>query len=87
MLKNGYACPCCGCLTLLEKPPGSHEICSVCGWEDDNVQYDDRNYEGGANDVSLNQAIENYKNFGAHDKKFLKYARMPRPDEIYVEKK
>lgn len=29
-----YPCPCCGYL-VFDEPPGSYDICSVCGWEDD----------------------------------------------------
>ena len=79
---KGYACPCCGYLTLSEKPPGTFEICPVCRWEDDNVQFDDPNFAGGANDMSLNQARENYKNFGAKSKKALERVRKPWPDEF-----
>jgi hypothetical protein len=32
-----YPCPACGFLMFTE-PPGSYEICSICGWEDDHVQ-------------------------------------------------
>mgnify|MGYP002474281909 CR=1 FL=1 len=53
-----YACPCCGELTLYEKPPGTYEICSMCGWEDDEIQFNDPFYEGGANRLSLYQARE-----------------------------
>jgi hypothetical protein len=31
-----YPCPCCGHLVYIE-PPGSHDICKVCFWEDDIV--------------------------------------------------
>ena len=51
-----YKCPCCENLTLSEEPPGTFEICSLCGWEDDEVQFIDPDYEGGANKLSLNQA-------------------------------
>lgn len=51
-----YTCPCCGYLTLDEKPPGTYDICSICFWEDDDVQYNDPNYEGGAN-VPSNKEI------------------------------
>ncbi|MCJ7836795.1 hydrolase [Cuneatibacter sp. NSJ-177] len=54
MLK--YKCPCCGSLSLSEPPPGTFEICPICGWEDDEVQFNDPDYEGGANRLSLNQA-------------------------------
>ena len=57
---NLYSCPCCGEYTLHESPPGTFEICSICGWEDDDVQYMDPDYSGGANEVSLNEAKRIY---------------------------
>ena len=84
-LKNiyvkGYACPCCGYLTRGQEDHSSYEICPVCFWEDDPAQFNDPNYEGGANDMSLNQARKNYKSFGAIDKRFLKDIRKPMPNE------
>lgn len=56
-----YSCPCCGYLTLSEPPPGTFEICEVCNWEDDEVQYNNVDYEGGANEKSLRQAKEDFK--------------------------
>ncbi|MEB9974689.1 CPCC family cysteine-rich protein [Bacillus cereus] len=50
-----YTCPCCGYKTLEEEPPGTFDICNICFWEDDNVQFDDPDYEGGANEYSLRQ--------------------------------
>lgn len=50
-----YTCPCCGYKTLEEEPPGTFDICSICFWEDDNVQFDDPDYEVGANEESLRQ--------------------------------
>jgi hypothetical protein len=47
-----FACPCCGCLTLGDEPPGTSIICGVCFWEDDGVQFRDPDYEGGARDQS-----------------------------------
>ena len=32
-----------------------HDICVVCGWEDDPVQNDDEDWEGGANNLSLRE--------------------------------
>jgi rubredoxin len=40
-----YACSCCGYLTLDEQPPGTFDICPVCWWEDDPVQFDDPDYQ------------------------------------------
>jgi len=76
-----YACPCCGYLTFDEEPSGTFEICPVCRWEDDNVQFRDPTYEGGANAVSLEQARKNFATIGAIDKKSLKFVRKPLPDE------
>jgi Cysteine-rich CPCC len=59
-----YRCLCCGSATLTEVPPGTFEICSVCGWEDDQVQASNPDYRGGANLVSLNEARANFLKFG-----------------------
>ncbi|MGA2597107.1 MAG: CPCC family cysteine-rich protein [Bryobacteraceae bacterium] len=80
--QNAYACPCCGFLTLGEKPPGTFEICPVCYWEDDNVQAADPTFEGGANSMSLEQARRNFAEYGAVSREALGRVRNPRPDEI-----
>jgi len=53
-------CPCCGYKTLEEKPPGTHEICKICFWEEDEITIQDPDFEGGANSVSLRQAPMSY---------------------------
>ena len=55
-----YKCPCCGNFTLYEKPPGTYEICEVCNWEDDELQFRNPNYAGGANKLSLEDARKEY---------------------------
>ena len=50
-----YPCPACGFLQFAE-PPGSHEICRLCGWEDDHVQLAHPRLRGGANKGSLVEA-------------------------------
>lgn len=79
---NSFACPCCGFLTLSEKPPGTFEICPVCFWEDDKVQFNEPEYIGGANKVSLNQARKNFLKFGACEERFITKVRKPRLEEI-----
>jgi hypothetical protein len=74
-LKQKHPCPCCEQLTLDEPSPGSFGICPLCFWEDDNLQADDPDYAGGANDVSLNQAQENVKTIGCCDPQFKTFAR------------
>ena len=56
-----YTCACCGYKTLGEQPPGTFEICHVCGWEDDNVQFHDPDFQGGANGISLRQAQYDFR--------------------------
>ena len=77
LTSNKYTCPCCGYRTLAEQPPGTFDICPICYWEDDNVQFDDPDFSGGANRVSLRQAQGNFLEFGACDKEVLKYVRKP----------
>lgn len=77
-----YPCPCCGFLTMTGPTRDTFDICPICWWEDDDVQYDDPNYEGGANEESLNQARANYSSFKAAHRDFLSQVRPPLPDEI-----
>ena len=81
MAEARYPCPCCGYLTLPEPPPGTYEICEVCFWEDDAVQFDDPDYTGGANTVSLRQARDNYRALGVSEPRFKANVRAPRPEE------
>ncbi len=37
MSGSDFTCPCCGFMVFGEGP-GSYEVCSICGWEDDAVQ-------------------------------------------------
>lgn len=76
-----YTCPCCGYKTLDEEPPGTYEICAICYWEDDPVQFDDPDYEGGANRPSLKTAQKNYRDFGACEKRFQEHVRKPNVDD------
>ena len=66
-VNSKFACPCCGHKTFKEKPNGTYEVCPVCFWEDDPIQLDDPDYEGGANPTSLKQAQKNFLEFGACD--------------------
>lgn len=76
-----YPCPCCHYLTLTEPGPGTFEICPVCFWEDDDVQLDDPDYEGGANRESLNQARASFRAIGASSPAHLGAVRPPTDEE------
>lgn len=77
-----YKCECCGCYTLPEESTGNYNICPVCYWEDDIVQIEDPDFQGGANEESLNQARNNYKIFGACSRKFIDKVRKPYCKEL-----
>ena len=82
-----YPCHCCGFLTLDEAPFGwgefpeanTYEDCPVCFWEDEAWEYDDT--AGGANQVTLSEARENYARFGAMEERLRQYTRPPLPSE------
>jgi hypothetical protein len=76
-----FACPCCGYKTFREKPNGSYDICEVCFWEDDPIQLDEPDYDGGANRVSLKQGQKNFSEFGACEREMIKNVRQPNRDE------
>ena len=82
--QHRFECPCCRFQTLPRQPPGTFELCPVCFWEDDNVQYRDPKYRGGANVVSLNEARENFIKFGASEERFIGKTRRPRPEETSI---
>ena len=77
-----YKCPCCGFYTFDEKLNGNYDICPVCFWEDDPIQLEDNEYEGGANRVSLIQARHNFLLFGACEEEMKKHVRKPKEDEL-----
>lgn len=80
-VNDRYICPCCGNYTFTEEP-GSFDICPVCYWEDDAVQNDNEDLSGGANKVSLREARENYKKFGACEERFISNVRKPYSEEM-----
>lgn len=52
--QRSLTCPVCSKTEFSQD--GSYEICAICGWENDPVQYDDPDFAGGANRMSLNDA-------------------------------
>jgi hypothetical protein len=76
-VSDKYTCPCCGYKTLEEEPPGTYAICPICFWEDDGVQFEDPDYPGGANTVSLREAQRNFAAFGACEREMLEHVRRP----------
>ncbi|MEV0535574.1 CPCC family cysteine-rich protein [Kitasatospora sp. NPDC050463] len=79
-MSHHYPCPCCGHL-VLDEMPGSYEICPVCFWEDDGVQFRWPTMAGGANKTPLIEAQRNYRDFGACDQRSRKQVRPPTANE------
>ena len=76
-----YRCPCCHYKTLEER--GGYYICPVCFWEDDGQDDEDADTRRAfsPNHMSLTQARENYRRFGACDERHLQHVRPPLPEE------
>jgi hypothetical protein len=77
-----FPCPCCRFLTIADEPPGTLQVCPVCFWEDDFVQFHDLSFAGGANSMSLNEARENFQSFKACGLAFCEKVRQPLPNEF-----
>ena len=80
MEEGQYPCPCCGYIVFCH-PPGSHKTCPICQWEDDLAQLRFPRMPGSANPVSLEDAQQNYANFGAAMRRQTIEARTPLEDE------
>ena len=80
-MQKRFYCPCCGYDTLKEEPPGTYQICSICFWEDDPIQFSDPDYEGGANSVTLRKAQINFEKFGACEEEMI--TNVIKPDKTY----
>lgn len=74
-----YQCPCCGFYTLGDVE--EYSVCPVCFWEDDPYQRQNPDYEFGANNISLNAAVENYRKTGVSEERFKYNVRPPYDDE------
>lgn len=75
-------CPCCDNFTIESEDEMIVEICDVCFWQFDEVAHDNPNISIGANCVSLIQARNNYKKFGACDLKYKNRVRKPLESEL-----
>ena len=57
-----HKCPVCGKYEF--EYEGCFDICEVCGWHDDPIQFENPDEECCANKISLNEAREVYKKRG-----------------------
>ena len=73
-----HSCECCGYYTISE----IKETCPVCFWEEDFFQEEQIDDNGGPNLVSLREARENFKSFGAIEDRFVSQVRSPTEEEM-----
>jgi hypothetical protein len=71
-----FPCPCCGHL-VHDQVPGFHQVCPICGWEDDLSQLRFPEMPGGGNVVSLREAQQNYRACGAAQRRNRGATRAP----------
>jgi hypothetical protein len=77
-----FTCPCCRFVTLeVSWGTAEYEICPVCFWQHNHVVEADPTRSGGPTPISLAQARENYREFGAVQRRFIAHVRPPRIDE------
>ncbi|MBK1643166.1 hydrolase [Thiocapsa imhoffii] len=71
-----FPCPCCG-YCVHEHEPGFHQVCPICGWEDDLSQLRFVAMPGSSNTVSLVEAQQNYQRYGASERRRIGETRAP----------
>ncbi|WP_231515224.1 MULTISPECIES: CPCC family cysteine-rich protein [unclassified Paenibacillus] len=75
-------CPCCCNFTIESKDEVVVDICDVCFWQFDVVAHAKPDINIGANHISLNQARENYKQFGVCKLQYKNMVREPLEEEL-----
>ena len=63
-------CPCCDYFTLETR--GDFEICPICFWEDDGIDFNDMDEHSGPNHMTLRQGRSNFLKYGACDSLMVK---------------
>jgi len=79
--QNKFPCPCCGHL-VFEWEPGFHQVCPICGWEDDLSQLRFPLMPGSANGVGLFDAQQNFQSYGGSERRNLSLTRDPVEGEV-----
>jgi hypothetical protein len=64
-----YTCPCCG-YRVFGGPPGTEELCPVCGWRDDLMHLRYPYFSGAPNGAALADAQVNYAMTGFPSKQY-----------------
>ncbi len=84
--KGKYPCPCCLYITLPNRPENAAAyICPVCFWKIDPFLASEDEPSDQNHGLSLKQARENYRSFGAVTRNLKKYCRPPLQSEYGVQ--
>lgn len=75
-------CPCCQYFTIESDDEVIVDICDVCFWQFDYTAHLKPDEESGANKISLNQAIKNYKKIGVSKPQRKHLVRAPLEEEL-----
>ena len=75
-------CPCCGYRTIPNHGDALAYICPVCFWEIDLFIQKEEEPSGQNHGLTLVQARENYKKYGAVLPGLKKYCREPKENEL-----
>ena len=77
-------CMCCGFYTIDSDDEVISSICDVCFWQYDIVAQQHPEKSIGPNKISLNEAKNNYRRYGACKKEYVdrKLVREPKNDEF-----
>ena len=81
-VRGNAPCPCCGCITIPNHGDALAYICPVCLWEIDLFIHTENESSDQNHGLTLLQARENYKKFGAVLPGLKRYCREPREDEL-----
>lgn len=77
-----YPCPCCGCITLpVPAAEAIAYICPVCYWENDVFLTQDDEPSDENHGLTLREAQENYRQYGAVQPALVRYVRPPKAEE------
>ncbi|TCM97906.1 cysteine-rich CPCC protein [Paenibacillus sp. BK033] len=79
---NNIQCPCCGYFTIRSDDEVIVEICDVCFWQYDLIAHERPHISIGANKLSLNEAVKNYKRHGVCKVKKKHLVREPIEEEL-----
>lgn len=77
-------CPCCGYITIPNQGDALAYICPVCFWEIDLFIQSETEPSDQNHGLTLIQARENYKQYGAVEKHLVQHARAPKDEARFL---